>query len=257
MSTESNDLTSYIQIVYKAIISIYYKISDTLLYWVSDYISPNFPKVSSYTINIDRISSFGSLSKEFTIILAYFALVFIVVVLAQVIYRASQFWHKTDTLESNLFMIYLGVIPYGIPFLEILNNFGKYTMPHLPIGLQLFYNDNLRPVLEGSYMELNILYVILLFSQYVIFIQPKKLHKFTRYHMLHSILVYLTTSLLGIMYWALPEGFTQNLYGELVCDLFLLICMSMVFHAFIKALMGQYCQIPVISEAVRIHLEGY
>nr|YP_010336604.1 hypothetical protein MW557_pgp084 [Rhodospora sordida]UNJ15010.1 hypothetical protein [Rhodospora sordida] len=203
------------------------------------------------------MSLLGSVSKQFTSILTYFTLVFIVLISVQIIYRASKVIHKTDSQESNLFMLYMAVIPYGIPFLETFNNFGKYTMPHLPISLQLFYNDYLRPVLEGSYLDLNILYVILLFSQYIIFIQPKRLKKFTRYHMLHSILVYLITSLMGIIYWALPDSFTQNLYGELACDLCLLICMSMIAHASAKALIGHYCQIPVISEAVRIHLEGY
>nr|YP_009296881.1 hypothetical protein Bangp_142 [Bangiopsis subsimplex]AOM66224.1 hypothetical protein Bangp_142 [Bangiopsis subsimplex]ARO90415.1 conserved hypothetical plastid protein [Bangiopsis subsimplex] len=203
------------------------------------------------------MSVLGAASKQFTTIIAYFVLVFIMLLLAQTLYKSFKFLHKTNSLESNLLMLYLAVIPYGIPFLEAFNNFGKYTMPHLPVSLQLFYNDYLRPVLEGSYIDLNILYVILLFSQYIIFIQPKRLKKFTRYHMLHSILVYLTTSLMGIIYWALPDNFTQNLYGELACDLCLLICMSMIIHAFIKGLLGQYCQIPVISEAVRIHLEGY
>nr|YP_010338547.1 hypothetical protein MW432_pgp084 [Rhodaphanes brevistipitata]UNJ18497.1 hypothetical protein [Rhodaphanes brevistipitata] len=206
---------------------------------------------------MDKVSLLGSVSKQFTTIIAYFVIVFILLVITQIIYKSSKFIHKTESLESNLLMLYLSVIPYGIPFLEAFNNFGKYTMPHLPLTLQIFYNDYLRHVLEGSYVDLNILYVILLFSQYIIFIQPKRLKKFTRYHMLHSILVYLITSLMGIIYWALPDSFTQNLYGELTCDLCLLICMSMIIHAFVKALLGQYCQIPVISEAVRIHLEGY
>lgn len=257
MSIENYGLFSYVQIVWNMIISLWYKISDTFTYWVLDSIFPNLSKNQSYAVNIGQLSFLGATSKQFTTIIAYFVLVFILLVLIQAIYNSSKFIHRTDSLESNLFMLYLSVIPYGIPFLEAFNNFGKYTMPHLPISLQLFYNDYLRPVLEGSYIELNILYVILLFSQYIIFIQPKRLKKFTRYHMLHSILVYLTTSLMGIIYWALPENFVQNLYGELVCDLCLLICMSMILHAVTKALIGHYCQIPVISEAVRIHLEGY
>nr|YP_010336802.1 hypothetical protein MW559_pgp084 [Stylonema alsidii]UNJ15208.1 hypothetical protein [Stylonema alsidii] len=203
------------------------------------------------------MSILGAVSKQFTTILGYFTIVFLLLIVSQVIYQSFKFIHKINSQESNLLMLYLAVIPYGIPFLEAFNNFGKYTMPHLPISLQLFYNDYLRPVLEGSYLDLNILYVIILFSQYIIFIQPKRLKKFTRYHMLHSILVYLITSLMGIIYWALPDSFTQNLYGELTCDLCLLICMSMIIHAFTRALVGHFCQIPVVSEAVRIHLEGY
>nr|YP_010335819.1 hypothetical protein MW631_pgp083 [Chroothece richteriana]UNJ14225.1 hypothetical protein [Chroothece richteriana] len=203
------------------------------------------------------MSLMGSTGKQFSLILAYFTLSFVLLLAAQIIYRISKPFHRIDNKESNLVMLYFAVIPYGIPFLEAFNNFGKYTMPHLPVDLQLFYNEYIRPVLEGSYLDFNTFYVILLFSQYVIFIQPKRLHKFTRYHMLHSILVYLITSLLGIIYWALPDNFTQNLYGELTCDLCLLICMSMIAHAFVKALFGHYCQIPVVSEAVRIHLEGY
>nr|YP_010336408.1 hypothetical protein MW428_pgp084 [Goniotrichopsis reniformis]UNJ14814.1 hypothetical protein [Goniotrichopsis reniformis] len=199
----------------------------------------------------------GAMPKQLNTIIAYFVILFLLLVVIQLIYHSSKFLHKNDSQESNLVMLYLAVIPYGIPFLEAFNNFGKYTMPHLPVTLQLFYSDYIRPILEGSYLDFNILYVILLFSQYIIFIQPKRLKKFTRYHMLHSILVYLITSLMGIIYWALPDNFTQNLYGELTCDLCLLICMSMIVHAFLKGLIGHYCKIPVVSEAVRIHLEGY
>lgn len=257
MNNESDNLFNYIDIVRKPITSFYYKIVDTINYWISDYILPNSSEGNSYTINVEKMSLWGSVSKQFTSILAYFALVFLMLLLIQVIYQGSRGIHKTTSQESNLGMLYMAVIPYGIPFLEAFNNFGKYTMPHLPISMQFLYNDYLRPVLEGSYLELNIVYVILLFSQYIIFIQPKRLKKFTRYHMLHSILVYLITSLMGIIYWALPDSFTQNLYGELLCDLCLLICMSMIIHAFAKALIGHYCKIPVVSEAVRIHLEGY
>ena len=187
MSIENNDLLNYLQLFYKPIQSLYYKVSDTLLYWISDYIFPNFSQDGSYTVSIEKLSILGSMSKQFTSILAYFTLVFFLLIFTQILYRSSKFLHKTESLESNLVMLYLSVIPYGIPFLEVFNNFGRYTMPHLPISLQLFYNDHVRPILENSYIELNIVYVILLFSQYVIFIQPKRLSKFTRYHMLHSL----------------------------------------------------------------------
>lgn len=260
MTTSENNLIHSIQAVYKSIRNVVYTISDSVFYWINDYILPHFQDLSptrSFAVNVEHVSVWGTIGRQLSTISGYFLFIFAILVVVQMIYRGARIVHKTDSIESNFLMLYLASIPYGIPFLEALNNFGKSTMPHLPIGVQLFYNDNVRPILEGSYLELNIVYVILLFSQYVIFIQPKRLHKFTRYHMLHSILVYMTISLLGIMYWALPENLTQNLYGELLCDLCLLICMSMIIHAFFKAICGQYCKIPVISEAVRIHLEGY
>lgn len=150
------------------------------------------------------------------------------------------------------------ILPYWLPFLEGLQNFGQQILPDYPFSIMSIYKRTLMPLVL-FYVTHPALAFIVFFVLYYLFVRAKSPipdRPFIRFNVLQSILLFLINSLLGATFRALPIEFRMSLYGLMLCNTLFWFVLSTIFYSVIKALEGKYAKIPVISQAVRIQIDN-
>nr|AYR06346.1 hypothetical protein [Renouxia sp.] len=150
------------------------------------------------------------------------------------------------------------VIPYWLPLLEGLQNFGQQILPDYPFSIMSIYRKTLMPLVL-FYVTHPALAFIVFFILYYLFVRAKSPipdRPFIRFNVLQSILLFLINSLLGATFRALPIEFRVSLYGLMLCNTLFWFVLSTVAYSVIKAIEGRYAKIPVISQAVRIQIDN-
>ena len=150
------------------------------------------------------------------------------------------------------------IIPYWLPLLEGLQNFGQQILPDYPFSIMNIYKKTLMPFVL-FYVTHPALAFIVFFVLYYLFVRarsPIPNRPFIRFNVLQSILLFLINSLLGATFRALPIEFRMSLYGLMFCNTLFWFVLSTIFYSIFKALEGKYAKIPVISQAVRIQIDN-
>ena len=150
------------------------------------------------------------------------------------------------------------VLPYWLPLLEGLQNFGQQILPDYPFGVMSVYKKTLMPLVL-FYVTHPALAFIVFFVLYYLFVRAKSPlpdRPFIRFNVLQSILLFLINSLLGATFRALPIEFRMSLYGLMLCNTLFWFVLSTIIYSVFKALKGKYARIPVISQAVRIQIDN-
>ena len=150
------------------------------------------------------------------------------------------------------------IIPYWLPLLEGLQNFGQQILPDYPFSIMNIYKKTLMPFVL-FYVTHPALAFIVFFVLYYLFVRAKSPipdRPFIRFNVLQSILLFLINSLLGATFRALPIEFRMSLYGLMFCNTLFWFVLSTIFYSIFKALEGKYARIPVISQAVRIQIDN-
>ncbi len=163
-----------------------------------------------------------------------------------------------DKSKITIFDRISSVIPYGLPLLEGLQNFGQQILPDYPFSIMYIYKKTLMPFVL-FYVTHPALAFIVFFVLYYLFVRAKSPipdRPFIRFNVLQSILLFLINSLLGATFRALPIEFRMSLYGLMLCNTFFWFVLSTIFYSIFKALEGKYARIPVISQAVRIQIDN-
>ena len=149
-------------------------------------------------------------------------------------------------------------MPYWLPLLEGLQNFGQQILPDYPFSIMYIYKKTLMPFVL-FYVTHPALAFIVFFVLYYLFVRAKSPipdRPFIRFNVLQSILLFLINSLLGATFRALPIEFRMSLYGLMFCNTLFWFVLSTIFYSIVKALEGKYARIPVISQAVRIQIDN-
>lgn len=150
------------------------------------------------------------------------------------------------------------IIPYGLPLLEGLQNFGQQILPDYPFSVMYIYKKTLMPFVL-FYVTHPALAFIVFFVLYYLFVRAKSPipdRPFIRFNVLQSILLFLINSLLGATFRALPIEFRMSFYGLMLCNTLFWFVLSTISYSILKALEGKYARIPVISQAVRIQIDN-
>ena len=150
------------------------------------------------------------------------------------------------------------IIPYLLPFLEGLQNFGQQILPDYPFGIMTIYKKTFMPLVL-FYVTHPALAFIAFFVLYYLFVRAKSPlpnRPFIRFNVLQSILLFLINSLLGAIFRALPIEFRMSLYGLMFCNTLFWFVLSTIFYSIFKSLEGKYARIPVISQAVRMQIDN-
>lgn len=149
-------------------------------------------------------------------------------------------------------------LPYWLPLLEGLQNFGQYVLPEYPFGIMSMYRKTLMPLVI-FYVTHPALALVTFFILYYLFVRTKSPipdRPFIRFNVLQSILLFLINSLLGATYRALPIEFRASLYGTMICNTLFWFALLTVAYSIIKSIEGKYAKIPVISQAVRMQIDN-
>lgn len=149
-------------------------------------------------------------------------------------------------------------LPYWLPLLEGLQNFGQQILPDYPFSIMSLYKKTLMPLVL-FYVTHPALAFIIFFVLYYLFVRAKSPmpdRPFIRFNVLQSILLFLINSLLGATFRALPIEFRMSLYGLILCNTLFWFVLSTITYSVTKALVGKYAKIPVISQAVRIQIDN-
>nr|YP_009392818.1 hypothetical protein [Caloglossa intermedia]ARW61380.1 hypothetical protein [Caloglossa intermedia] len=150
------------------------------------------------------------------------------------------------------------VLPYGLPLLEGLQNFGQQILPDYPFSLMSLYKQTLMPLVI-FYVTHPALAFIVFFVLYYLFVRTKSPipnRPFIRFNVLQSILLFLINSLLGATFRALPIEFRVSIYGLMLCNTLFWFVLSTIVYSIFKCAQGRYSKIPVISQAVRIQIDS-
>nr|YP_010197694.1 hypothetical protein LK367_pgp205 [Gracilaria isabellana]YP_010198689.1 hypothetical protein LK101_pgp203 [Gracilaria tikvahiae]UAD86110.1 hypothetical protein [Gracilaria isabellana]UAD87922.1 hypothetical protein [Gracilaria tikvahiae]UAD88125.1 hypothetical protein [Gracilaria tikvahiae] len=150
------------------------------------------------------------------------------------------------------------ILPYWLPLLEGLQNFGQQILPDYPFNIMQIYKKTLMPLVI-FYVTHPTLAVIIFFILYYLFVRNKSPipdRPFIRFNVLQSILLFLINSLLGATFRALPIEFRMSLYGLMLCNTLFWFVLSTIVYSIIKSIEGKYARIPVISQAVRIQIDN-
>ncbi len=150
------------------------------------------------------------------------------------------------------------ILPYGLPLLEGLQNFGQQILPDYPFSIMSVYKKTLMPFVL-FYVTHPALAFIVFFVLYYLFVRAKSPipdRPFIRFNVLQAILLFLINSLLGATFRALPIEFRMSLYGLMMCNTLFWFVLSTISYSILKALEGKYSKIPVISQAVRIQIDN-
>nr|YP_009398834.1 hypothetical protein [Cliftonaea pectinata]ARW68064.1 hypothetical protein [Cliftonaea pectinata] len=150
------------------------------------------------------------------------------------------------------------ILPYGLPLLEGLQNFGQQILPDYPFSLMSLYKKTLMPLVI-FYVTHPSLAFIIFFILYYLFVRTKSPipnRPFIRFNVLQSILLFLINSLLGAAFRALPIEFRMSLYGLMLCNTLFWFVLSTIVYSVIKSLEGKYAKIPVISQAVKMQIDS-
>nr|QCI04797.1 hypothetical protein [Bornetia secundiflora] len=162
--------------------------------------------------------------------------------------------------QSSITIIdrFSSILPYGLPLLEGLQNFGQQILPDYPFHLMSLYKKTLMPLVI-FYVTHPALAFIIFFVLYYLFVRAKSPipdRPFIRFNVLQSILLFLINSLLGTTFRALPIEFRVSLYGLMLCNTLFWFVLSTIIYSVIKSIQGKYTKIPVISQAVRIQIDN-
>nr|YP_010903576.1 hypothetical protein REP92_pgp199 [Hypnea wynnei]WCH56428.1 hypothetical protein [Hypnea wynnei] len=150
------------------------------------------------------------------------------------------------------------ILPYWLPLLEGLQNFGQQILPDYPFSLMSIYKKTLMPIVI-FYVTHPALAFVVFFILYYLFVRAKSPipdRPFIRFNVLQSILLFLINSLLGATFRALPIEFRMSLYGFMLCNTLFWFVLSTIIYAVAKSIEGKYAKIPVISQAVKIQIDN-
>nr|ARW60131.1 hypothetical protein [Laurencieae sp.] len=150
------------------------------------------------------------------------------------------------------------ILPYGLPLLEGLQNFGQQILPDYPFNLMGIYKKTFMPLVV-FYVTHPALAFIIFFVLYYLFVRTKSPipnRPFIRFNVLQAILLFLINSLLGSAFRALPMEFKVSLYGLILCNTLFWFVLSTIVYAIFKSVQGKYAKIPVISQAVKIQIDS-
>lgn len=150
------------------------------------------------------------------------------------------------------------ILPYWLPLLEGLQNFGQQILPDYPFSLMNIYKQTLMPIVI-FYATHPALAFIVFFVLYYLFVKTKSPipdRPFIRFNVLQAILLFLINSFLGVIFRALPIEFRVSLYGLMLCNTLLWFVLSTIIYSVLKSMEGKYSQIPVISQAVKIQINN-
>ena len=193
-----------------------------------------------------------------SIIIFFACCIFMVVVYQLFYFLISASNLKFDKNDINIIDRIGSIMPYWLPLLEGLQNFGQQILPDYPFGIMNIYKKTLMPLVV-FYATKQALAFIILFVLYYLFVRAKSPipdRPFIRFNVLQSILLFLINSLLGAVFRALPIEFRMSLYGQMLCNTLFWLVLSTIFYSVTKALRGQYARIPVISQAARIQIDN-
>lgn len=165
-------------------------------------------------------------------------------------------------MESILSVTFIdrlvSILPYGLPLLEGLQNFGQQILPDYPFSLMSIYKRTLMPLVV-FYVTYPALAFIIFFVLYYLFVRSKSPipnRPFIRFNVLQAILLFLINSLLGSAFRALPIEFRVSFYGLILCNTLFWFVLSTISYSIYKSIEGNYAKIPVISQAVRIQIDS-
>nr|YP_010985854.1 Tic20 family protein Ycf60 [Grateloupia asiatica]WOL36772.1 Tic20 family protein Ycf60 [Grateloupia asiatica] len=188
----------------------------------------------------------------------------IVGVTGLLIYSIYQFLAKSlkekgyDKKSITVIDRFGSILPYGLPLLEGLQNFGQQILPDYPFSLMSLYKKTLMPfvIFYVTHPELAFIIFFVLYYLFVRVKSPVPDRPFIRFNVLQSILLFLINSLLGATFRALPIEFRMSLYGLMLCNTLFWFVLSTIIYSVVKSIQGKYAKIPVISQAVRIQIDN-
>jgi hypothetical protein len=99
------------------------------------------------------------------------------------------------------------------------------------------------------------------FASFIIFlvlfmavVRNAKISHFIRFNTLQAILIGILISLVGLILNVLMKGMGANLFIEVLFNLIFLGTLAASFYSIVQSILGQYAELPTISEAAHAQL---
>nr|YP_010199297.1 hypothetical protein LK036_pgp210 [Gracilariopsis tenuifrons]UAD89155.1 hypothetical protein [Gracilariopsis tenuifrons] len=192
------------------------------------------------------------------IVLSIFSILIISIIIRYIYLYIIQTYKNNNKNNITIIDRLGSILPYWLPLLEGLQNFGQQILPDYPFSIMQIYKKTLMPLVI-FYVTHPTLAFIIFFILYYLFVRTKSPipdRPFIRFNVLQSILLFLINSLLGATFRALPIEFRTSLYGLMLCNTLFWFVLSTISYSILKSIEGKYAKIPVISQAVRIQIDN-
>nr|YP_009511158.1 hypothetical protein [Gracilariopsis longissima]AXI97035.1 hypothetical protein [Gracilariopsis longissima] len=192
------------------------------------------------------------------IVLSIFSILIISLIIRYMYLYIIQIYKNNNKNNITIIDRLGSILPYWLPLLEGLQNFGQQILPDYPFSIMQIYKKTLMPLVI-FYVTHPTLAFIIFFILYYLFVRTKSPipdRPFIRFNVLQSILLFLINSLLGATFRALPIEFRTSLYGLMLCNTLFWFVLSTISYSILKSIEGKYAKIPVISQAVRIQIDN-
>ena len=193
-----------------------------------------------------------------TIIISLFLIILVIKLIYEIYLSIIKSFKSYDKKNITAIDRIGSILPYWLPLLEGLQNFGQQILPDYPFSLMNIYKKTLMPLVI-FYVTHPALAFVVFFILYYLFVRTKSPipdRPFIRFNVLQAILLFLINSLLGATFRALPIEFRVSLYGLMLCNTLFWFVLSTITYSIAKSIEGKYAKIPVISQAVKIQINN-
>jgi len=162
---------------------------------------------------------------------------------------------KNPGLPSRLF----STLPYCLPLLEGFQNCARTLAPY-PLCIMELYRRTLSTAVQ-VYTQEPLVSFIAFIMLYYLFIKAGHIMavgNFARFNVIHAMLLFLTNTLVNMVFKWIPGPIREenNYFGVVLCNGLLWFTLITVGYSIIQALRGKYAEIPIVSEAARMHIFG-
>ncbi len=152
-------------------------------------------------------------------------------------------WRNSLTISDRI----LGSLAYLLPMIDVVN-YGRFVFQEIPF-LTIIYLP-LMPLLK-IYRDIPFAGIIIFFLLFLGVVRNPQISHFIRFNTLQAILLSIIISLVGILLQILIPGLGQSLIIQVLMNTLFLGILISSGYGIIKSILGQYPEIPQISDAVR------
>ena len=153
----------------------------------------------------------------------------------------------SKTLEKNLC-----ICCYFLPLIDIINGFSEELFS--TAGWIATYNTYVFPILFIYNKYYQWIFIIFMLLYFLIVRSKIKTSIYTRFNVMQSLLLYLTTSTIDFFFCFFPNTLANVGVRFITLNLLFIILIVPTLYALVLVSRGQYPLIPIFSGAARLHI---
>lgn len=163
-----------------------------------------------------------------------------------------EFLNNKDNNLNKILEKYLCIGCYLLPLIDIINGFSEEIFS--TAGWVGTYNTYVYPILFIYNRNYQFIFIIFMLLYFLIVRSKIKTSIYTRFNVMQSLLLYLTTSTIDFFFCFFPNTLANVGVRFITLNLLFIILLTPTLYALALVSRGQYPLIPIFSGAARLHI---